>query len=392
MRYVFFLCNALDDITREQRGIFTDSPAASKKVMELCTAIQGKGTRCFIISLGRGKSGGLIRFFSGSVRTINSVPIIYSPYITIPFLSELFSLLAPLAFIFRFRSKKIKSIVFYNPIPAYLPALFISTLFGFRRILDLEDGNIAVGNRKVLSGSRVFVERLFDFFCNGGALLACDPLVEFTSLRPTITYYGVVNSKQVPCINKFKAEHVRVLFSGTLERETGAQLLIDTIVAMRAWPSDWCQKVIFEVTGKGSYLNYFIDLANNDRFPKVIVHGRTTNFEYQKILDRIDVGLSLKLPDGPYANSTFPSKVMEFASNGILVLTTNISDVHKIFGDEGALYLQDSVENLNELIRGSVQDRIRMARIAKDGHRRVMSVGATGEVKKRLTQFIFEGT
>jgi len=392
MRYVFFLCNVLDDITRNQRGIFTDSPAASKKIMELCTAIQGKGTRCFIISLGRGKSGGLVKFFSGSVRTINSVPIIYAPYTTIPFFSELFSLLAPLAFIFRFRSRSIKSIVFYNPIPAYLPALFISTLLRFRRILDLEDGNVAVHKRKFLSGSRVFVERLFDYFCNGGALLACDYLAQFTSLRPTLTYYGVVNSRQVPCVNRFKAEHVRVLFSGTLEHETGAQLLIDTIVAMRAYPSDWSQKVIFEVTGKGTSLNSFIELAKHDQFPKVIVHGRTTNFEYQKILNRVDIGLSLKLSDGPYANTTFPSKVMEFASNGILVLTTNISDVHKVFGDEGALYLLNSVENLKELIRGSVQDRIQMARIAKDGHRRVMNVGATGEVKKRLTQFIFEGT
>lgn len=390
MRYVFVLCNALDDITREQRGIFTDSPAASKKVLELCRAIQGKGTRCFVISLGRGKAGGSVRFFPGAVRIVNSVPIIYAPFVTIPFLSEVVSLLAPLAIISRFRCKQMKSIIFYNPMPAYLPTLIASSALGFRGILDLEDGGISVAKRKCISSIRVFVERLFDYFCKGGVLLACDSLIQFTSIRPALTYYGVVNTNQDSYGNRFKGEHVRVLFSGTLEYETGAQLLIDSIVAMRACSSVWCQKIIFEVTGKGSSLNDFIDLANHDGFPMVIVHGRTTNFEYQEILNRIDVGLSLKLPDGPYANTTFPSKVMEFAGNGVLVLTTNISDVRKVLGDEGALY-KENAENLQELMQRVVEDPMRMVGIAKEGQRKVSSVNSISEVRKRLTQFIFEG-
>lgn len=391
MRYVFVLCNALDDITREQRDIFTDSPAASKKVIELCRAIQGKGTRCFIISLGRGRAGGSVRFFPGAVRTVNSVPIIYAPFVTIPFLSEVISLLAPLVIIFRFRLKKIKSMIFYNPMPAYLPTLITSSVLGFRGILDLEDGNIPIAKRKCISSIRVFVECLFDYFCKGGALLACDALAQFTTLRPTLTYYGVVSSNGGSSSNEFKGEYVRFLFSGTLERETGAELLIEAIVAMRACPSSWCQNVIFEVTGKGSSLKNFIELANHGGFPGVVVHGRTTNLEYQKILNRIDVGLSLKLTDGPYANTTFPSKVMEFAGNGMLVLATNISDVHKVLGDEGALYLKGGRENLQELIQEVAQDPIRMARIAKEGQRRVISINSTGEARKRLTQFIFEG-
>lgn len=392
MRYVFVLCNALDDITREQRGIVTDSPAASKKVMELCRAIQGKGTRCFIISLGRGRAEGSVRFYPGKVCMVNSVPIIYAPFVTIPLLSEAISLLAPLAIIFRFRLKQIKLLIFYNPMPAYLPTLITSSALGFRGILDLEDGNISVAKRKWISSIRVFIERLFDYFCKGGALLACDSLAQFTSLRPTLTYYGIVNSNQDSYSNRFKAKHVRVIFSGTLERETGAQLLIDAIVAMRACPSNWRQKVIFEITGKGSSLNNFIELANYDGFPLVVVHGRTTNLEYQKILNRSDVGLSLKLPDGPYANTTFPSKVIEFAGNGMLVLTTNISDVYKVFGDEGALYLKGGSDHLQELIKNVVQDPMRMAQIAEEGQHKVMGKNSIDEVKKRLTQFIFEGT
>lgn len=391
MRYVFVLCNALDDFTRKQRGIYTDSPAASKKVIELCKAIQGKGSRCFIISLGRGKAGGPARFFPSSIQKIDCVPIIYVPFSTIPVFSELVSLFAPLAIIFRFRSKILKTIIFYNPMSAYIPALIFSAALGFRGILDLEDGHVPVIQRKFFSSIRVFVERLFDYFCKGGALLACDALAKFTSLRPTLTYYGAVSANQNCNNNRFKNAPVRFMFAGTLERETGAELLIETIKAIRITRASWAHKAIIEITGKGSSLDGFNLLASHNEFPKVVVHGRTTNVEYQEILNQVDVGFSLKLPDGPYANTTFPSKVMEFAANKVLVITTDISDVKKVLGNDGALYLYGGALNLQELMRQAVENPAQMTLIANEGCRRLISMNSAYHVRDRLTQFIFEG-
>jgi glycosyltransferase involved in cell wall biosynthesis len=391
MRYVFILCNALDDLTRKQRGIYTDSPAASKKVIELCKSIQGRGSRCFIISLGRGKAEGPARFFPSSIQKIDSVTIIYAPFSTIPFFSELISFFAPLIIVFRFRLKVIKTIIFYNPMSAYLPTLIFSAALGFRRILDLEDGHVPVIKRKFFSSIRVFVERLFDYSCNGGALLACDALAKFTTLKPTLTYYGAVSTNLICNDSRFQNTHIRFLFAGTLERETGAELLIDAINAIRIERANWAHKAIFEITGKGSSLDRFNLLASQNEFPKVIVHGRTTNAEYQDILSNVDVGLSLKLPDGPYANTTFPSKVMEFAANKVLVLTTDISDVQKVLGKDGALYLQDGGLNLHELIRQAIENRAQMALIANEGHSRLIRMNSAYQARDRLTRFIFEG-
>jgi glycosyltransferase involved in cell wall biosynthesis len=262
---------------------------------------------------------------------------------------------------------------------------------GFRGILDLEDGNVPVAKRKFTLRIRVFVECLFDYFCNGGALLACDALSRFTSLRPTLIYYGVASSNQNSHHNKFKGEHIRFLFPGTLERETGAELLIEAIKAMRINKASWVHKAIFEVTGKGSSLDQFVYLANQAGFPKIIVHGRTTNLEYQQILNQVDIGLSLKLTDGPYAETTFPSKVLEFAANGILVLTTDISDVKKVFGDAGALYLKKDSQNLQALIQQAVEDPVRMVEIAGEGQHRITRMNSVERVRKSLTQFIFQG-
>ena len=40
---VVVICNALDDATRIERGITTDSPAASRKVLQLCAALRQAG-------------------------------------------------------------------------------------------------------------------------------------------------------------------------------------------------------------------------------------------------------------------------------------------------------------------------------------------------------------
>src|SRR5437867_3817517 len=103
---VLIICNALDDVTRQQRGITTDSPAASRKIFMLCQALRLAGVRPFIVSLGRGRAGGSMELFPRALRRVEGVPVFYAPFSRIPFLSELISLLAPLGTIFRLRRQK----------------------------------------------------------------------------------------------------------------------------------------------------------------------------------------------------------------------------------------------------------------------------------------------
>jgi len=116
----------------------------------------------------------------------------------------------------------------------------------------------------------------------------------------------------------------------------------------------------------------FFELEADERFPSVRVHGRTTDDAYRNILAQCDVGLSLKLNKGDLAHTTFPSKVIEFASAGLLVLTTDISDVRKVLGDDGAVYLRsDTVVELNELLEKLVKERGQAKLIAENGLLRI---------------------
>ncbi len=384
---VLILCNALDDVTRQQRGITTDSPAASRKIFMLCQALRLAGISPCIVSLGRGRAGGSLAFFPSVLRRIEGIPVFYAPFSRIPILSELISLFAPLGIVFRLRRQNPKAVIYYNRIVAYLPALFASSVCGYRNVLDLEDGEVAESGHKRVGVFARLVHQAFDRFCSGGALLACNALSEYTTSRPVLSYYGTAVGE--PTSIKWQSECVTVLMSGTLCVNTGAELLINAIQLLRKNAPSWAKQLCFEVTGKGPSLDGLTALAAEAGFPKVIVHGRTTDLQYREVLGRSDVGLALKLNNGPLANTTFPSKVIEFAAEGLLVLTTDISDIRLVL-DSGALYLSsDEPLALIELLECIVKDRTMARKCAQRGLNKVNELCSPLDSGKRVSKFIF---
>jgi glycosyltransferase involved in cell wall biosynthesis len=327
-------------------------------------------------------------FFPSILRRIEGVPVFYAPFSRIPYLSELISSLAPLGIIFKLRRQNSKSVIFYNRMPAYIPALLLSSGLGYRNVLDLEDGEVAASGQRRAGFHARLVPRLFDRLCDCGALLACNALADHTTSRPVLSYYGTAASESFT--NKWQSERVTVLMGGTLSFDTGAQLLIDAIRQIRRTAPLWANQLCFEITGKGDCLEALNTLSTEPGVPKVIVHGRTTDLQYKEVLGRSDVGLALKLNTGPLANSTFPSKVIEFAAAGLLVLSTDISDVRQVLGNSGALYLtRDDSQALIDLLESVVQNRNGIRANAQRGMQRVQALCEPHSTGERVANFIF---
>ena len=89
---VLVVCNALDDKTRLERGIVSDSPAASRKVLMLCQALREAGAHPCILSLGRGRANGSLTYFPRTVRRVSGIPVIYAPFSHVRFFSQFLSL------------------------------------------------------------------------------------------------------------------------------------------------------------------------------------------------------------------------------------------------------------------------------------------------------------
>lgn len=383
---VVIISNAIDDVTRNERTINTDSPAASRKVFMMARALKTVGVRPYVLSLGRGHANGKCDYFATKVCRVDGVATIYAPFSHLIGYSELLSLFGLLRPLRRLTRHSQRAVIFYNRMTAYLVLLVASLHLGYRSYLDLEDGEVVNG-----VGLKAWIAKVvsaqFDRYCCHGALLACGALASMTTLRPLHRYYGTADGEINP--DRWNSDRIACLMSGTLAMDTGAPMLIEAIRRMRIRRLEWASKVSFEVTGKGDSLVEFHQLALEHVHPLVNVHGRTSDVRYREILRACEIGLALKPVGGELADTTFPSKVIEFASSGLLVLSTDISDVRSLLG-EGAQYLErNDPDLLIERLAQIVEDRRSAELCATQGRLAVERQCAPQAAGMSLRNFLF---
>ncbi|MCL6362844.1 glycosyltransferase [Pectobacterium carotovorum subsp. carotovorum] len=395
MKKIIIICNAIDDVVRSERSITTDSPAASRKVFMLADALADTHVHVDIISMGRGKANGGLKFYNLKKIKKGNVNITYLPFTHVRFFSELLTFLY-LAIItacsIAKRGYSDKAVIFYNRLPAYILSLFVSVIFRAKRIIDIEDGEIVSNEGKSLKNkAKSIVPWLYDTFCKDGAMLACSALSSMTKIEHTTCYYGTV-SPVIRENNVFDRSKVSILLSGSLSEDTGAERLSNAIRLMRSDSQRW-RNVQFEISGQGPSLQSFKDLMNDEGFPVVRVHGRLSNSDYHDLLVNCDVGLALKPIIGSLANTTFPSKVVEYANSGLLVISTDISDVRHVLGADGAIFLStDSEDEIINAFDKVIHDTAWSRKTAEEGKNNVLKLLAPECASNKLIAFIFRNS
>lgn len=389
---LIYLCNALDERTCAERGISSDSPAATQKVLQVASALRKSGVRAVALSMGRGRQRGSGKWHPAKVVRTQGVTIVYAPFFDYPVLTHLISLFGLLPLLWRLRSSQGSTAVLaYNRLPHYLMAMELSRLLGLRRFLDLEDGDVQEGRS---SWRRWFARGLsarFDSLCNAGAMLVASALRRQYVGSKTVCCYGVA----APATHEraWNAKPLSVLLGGTLQRTTGAQLFVETITLLRESAQPGLDAIEFVVTGKGDMAPCLQALAAQEGFPKVHFLGSVPRSEYLEAARQAHVGLALKLPRSDLADTTFPSKVIELASAGLLVLSTRISDVPALFRQDGAIYLNgESSQELAERLLWLVTHKDEAARIAARGQAYVAEACSPDKVGQLLKAFFFPET
>ena len=289
-----FLCNALEDSTRLERNISTDSPACSRKIFLMSQALKAAGNNVLILSMGRGQALGINRYHKGKIKFLNSIPIVYAPFSELKLVSEIVSLFSLPYLLFRLRRYRgTTSVVFWNRTSAYIPSLFMSFMLGYSRFLDLEDGELPVLNW-TLYNLYIFLKRaIYNRFCSSGAIISCLALASSLSSNNFFCYYGV--SKNVLKPKKFDSHgKMLLLMGGTVSNDTGAQTLYNAIKLLRELDESWVVRLEFLITGKGDCIQLFEHFVDSEVAPSVKVLGRLTDLEYDDLLVSAHVGLALK--------------------------------------------------------------------------------------------------
>jgi len=381
---IVYLCGALDEETKCLRSITTDSPAATKKVLGLCHALHASGEDVHVLSLGRGRQNGSGAYFSRSDKKYDGIYICYAAFCHIPFLTHIVTAFSLMHLLMVETKKKNMTLLVYNRCWHYIPALCFAKFFRIRCFLDLEDGWPASEQSLAQRLLTVF----FDWVCSAGTLLACDALAEQVKTKRNLTCYGV--APVVASGDRIWQEGtLQVLYGGSLSEGTGAKLFMQTInVFKQKYPLS-CRELHIVVVGFGDMAKDLSCFSENETDGIVEFQGSVSNELYRKLLDESHIGMCLKLASGPFHDSTFPSKVIELAANRLLLVSTVVSDVPKLFSAENARLLsEETPEALADVLHWAVCHRSEALLMAKRGYENVVRCCSVEKVGSDLAYFL----
>ncbi len=380
---VVYLCNFLDDITKEERQITTDSPAANNKVLALCCAMQKAGVDVSVLSMGRGRQRGSWLKWASTTRDVEGVPLIYASFWDTPIITHLITAFSLFSLFVKMKRKRTTIVIAYNRLWHYVPMLLVARWLRVSCYLDLEDGFI---ENPGITGR--FLVRFFDWACSKGSILACGALGRQVKSKKTYVCYGVANVVE-PQEKKWTEEKLKVLFGGTLGRNMGVGLFIAAVRLLIKNKPEFKNRIHFVVTGKGDMAEEIEAFASGEAAEWVEFCGAVPRGKFDRIRENSHIGLSLNLPSSGLNDTVFPSKVIELSANGLLLITTRMSDVSKLFSSKDAVLLSDeSPERLAGALCWAAIHRNEIFSMAKRGRDVVLHHCSPVRVGKDLSSFL----
>lgn len=368
---VVYICNALDESVRERRQITTDSPAATNKVRGLANAMRDAQLHCIVLSLGRGRQNGGGSWHPAEIRRVGRTLFVYCGFLHLPLLTHLISALSVAYIVVKIAWRQSNlTVLSYNRSYHYILALIAARLLKVRSFLDLEDGYNNEGESLCGRLKNTIMGKAFGWLCPDGAMVANFGLSKQLACPPILACYGVAEDIGEPS-QDWQSEQMQILFGGTLIEEVGCGLLISAVDILRHQKPNLVKKLRFVVTGKGPCADDFRALSI--RAPEWVTFLESLpSIEYKKILHASHIGLSLRLAAYEMSNTTFPSKIVEYAQHGLLVVSTRTSDVPLLFG-ETALYLnEETASALADFLGSLVESREKLSVIALEGRKKIL--------------------
>lgn len=338
---IVYLCNIVTEDLAEKRGIYTHSPASTKKVMNFYDCALKANLNIQIITMGYGRSNHPSIVFLGEIKTYLACKIRVCTFLNIRGLSPVFSLFSILYNFLCFNFKnRVDKLLIYNPLPNYILVIILCKILGKKIYLDLEDSSNEYHYGGILGVLKKLIENIILNLSDGIILVNFQQKIP-KKITNRLFLPAFFNEKK---IIKQTSGKIKVLFSGTMNENTGAVLLIKSILKFEKEFPEISSMFEIYVTGFGPILS---KIRQDLKGLKNITVNVTTHIsfeQYKSLLTRCHIGLSLKLTNGAYGQTTFPSKTFEYAENGLALISTDIEAVKHCFGHNGAIWLNDEDE------------------------------------------------
>jgi glycosyltransferase involved in cell wall biosynthesis len=362
--------------------------AASQKVIGMAASVRSQLRETFIVSSPIVTASPAQIFFKGFACREGRVACAYLSSISIRGLNRLYSAFAYLWFAWR-EVRRDDSVVLYNYFPEYI---LLAAWLCFRNgrehvVIDLEDGPRT--DEKNLRGfSNRISFRILTRLCSKRSIVVSHQLAGVLGLDNVCVVNGV--SPEVKVRTRAFQKPVVFLYGGSIQLDTGLKLFVDAVRLFAQEHRDLASQVHFVVTGFGG-TEQLNALAEEVRPAGVVVSVRQDigPDEYRRTLADADVGLSLRVPGDQINSTTFPSKVIELSSHGLLLLTTQVSDIALLFNqDTAAILPQATAQVLANQIAAIVREPEHFARVAAAGQKVIAASCSRRSVGRRLVEFL----
>lgn len=308
-----------NELFGENRTLFL---AAKNKMDYICTVLTNLNYKVSIISPSITSNN---RYYSGKIsRSKNNVSV--KLFATFPWgnkLQKAFSLLYSNSILLLYLLKntaKNEDVLCYHSLSLMTPVLIAKKIKGFKLLLEVEEIYQDVNQCSYFTKNQEY-----------RMLSSADKYLFSTELlgkklnkknKPSAVIYGTYQVEQdIKC--KFNDGKIHVVYAGTLDPRKGGG--VAAAAAAEYLPKNYHVHIIgFGSKEELRFLMDEIEKASNISSATVTYDGLLNGKEYTAFLQSCDIGLSTQIPDGTYNDTSFPSKILSYMSNGLRVVSVRI--------------------------------------------------------------------
>lgn len=222
---------------------------------------------------------------------------------------------------FLFHIKRNDKVIVYHSLGYYKILAILKRIIGFKMILEVEEiYSDVTGNEKTRAKELAFF-KLADAYIFPTELL--DQYVN-TEHKPSTIVYGTYKVEKERG-HKFNKEDgkIHLVYAGTFDPRKGG-------VSVATATGEYLDKNFhIHILGFGSeeekkVLKKQIEEVNSKNGATVTMDGLLSGEDYIRFLQSCNAGFSTQNPDADFNDTSFPSKVLSYLSNGLRVVSVRI--------------------------------------------------------------------
>lgn len=391
-----FYCGMINtDSYKDQCGFTIFIGAGSNKMLGVLHSLHAVGAKAFLISmpiLGRDAKKKYIRSIS---LNDGNIPQIFLSTYSNPYL-RIINNIFQFAF---FCIKEVKNgdkVILYNHSFEYILGLIILFVKNNIVFLDIED---APHSTKGWRGfTDFFFFKIFNKLTDSRKIVTSEQLAKSLSIDNYLVIYGAIKSNKLILGSEDGKRRLAynpqkpllIHYGGSLCDETGLSLFCAAAKELINIFPNGKIRVHFIITGFGAdeRIMALRDLSYGSGVDLTFLPNLPYD-EYIKVFKNCHIAMSLRLPDSKLSINTFPSKVLEILSNGLLLITTRSSDIPILFSQDEVVFINQAVPmDLVKSIIWCIHNHLEVEKIAHRGHIKALSLFNEYFVGKSILKFL----